>query len=67
MTGPAWIRREALPGAVAGAAGGLAFGAAMSELGVLPTVASIVRADSPAVGFAVHMAIAMIIGAGFGL
>ncbi|MGH9156475.1 MAG: hypothetical protein ACRD1K_11720 [Acidimicrobiales bacterium] len=67
MTGPDWVRREALRGAAAGVAGGLAFGAAMSQIGVLPTVASIVRADSPAVGFAVHMAIAMIIGAGFGL
>jgi uncharacterized membrane protein YagU involved in acid resistance len=54
-------------GAVAGVAGGLVFGAAMASYGALPTVASIVRADSPVVGFVVHMAIAAVIGAGFGL
>jgi uncharacterized membrane protein YagU involved in acid resistance len=39
----------------------------MASLGMLPTVASIVRADSPVVGFVVHMAIACAIGAAFGL
>ncbi|MGH2583291.1 MAG: hypothetical protein ACRDJE_00075 [Dehalococcoidia bacterium] len=58
-----WLRA----GAVAGLAGGLVFGAAMIELGVLPTVASIVRADSAVVGFVVHMAIAAVVGAGFGV
>jgi uncharacterized membrane protein YagU involved in acid resistance len=57
----------AMSGALAGVAGGLVFGAAMSSLGTLPTVASIVRADSPYLGFVVHMAIAALIGAGFGL
>lgn len=57
----------ALPGAVAGVAGGLVFGAAMLHLGVLPTVASLIRADSAATGFAVHLVIAAVIGAGFGL
>ncbi|MQA83746.1 MAG: hypothetical protein GEV03_03685 [Streptosporangiales bacterium] len=52
-------------GTVAGLAGGLVFGAAMVELGVLPTVASLVRVDSPSVGFAVHMAIAAFVGALF--
>jgi len=60
-------RYAATLGAVAGIAGGLVFGAAMASFGMLPTVASVVRADSPAVGFAVHMVIAAFIGAGFGL
>lgn len=56
----------AVRGALAGIAGGLVFGAAMASYGALPTVASIVRTDSPVVGFAVHMLIAAVIGAGFG-
>jgi len=61
------VRTGALPGALAGVAGGLAFGAAMVQLGNLPTVASLVRANTVAVGFIVHMTIAAIIGAGFGM
>ncbi len=56
-----------LIGAVAGLIGGIAFGAAMVELGVLPTVASLVRTDSPVVGILVHMSIAAIAGAGLGI
>lgn len=54
-------------GALAGLVGGLVFGAAMGAYGALPTVASIVRTDSPVVGFAVHLVIAAAIGVGFGL
>jgi uncharacterized membrane protein YagU involved in acid resistance len=62
------LRHGAFVGMPAGLVGGLVFGAAMIELGdVLPTIAGIVRADSPVVGFLVHMAIAAVIGAGFGL
>lgn len=53
-------------GAVAGLAGGAAFGAAMAELGMLPTVAAIVRADSVWIGAIVHVAISAAVGAGFG-
>ncbi|MEU4313976.1 hypothetical protein [Nocardia sp. NPDC024068] len=53
-------------GALAGAAGGVAFGVIMALIGFLPTVAALVRADSPVVGTAVHMVIAVILGAGFG-
>jgi uncharacterized membrane protein YagU involved in acid resistance len=56
-----------VPGAVAGLAGGLVFGAAMAELGVLPTIAALVRAEGAAAGFAVHMAVAAVVGAGFGV
>ncbi len=54
-------------GAAAGLVGGLVFGAAMTELGMLTTVASLLQAKAPLVGFLVHMAIAALIGAGFGL
>ncbi len=54
-------------GAVAGVAGGLVFGAAMALVGTLPTVASLVRTDSLAVGFAVHLVIAAVLGAGLGM
>ncbi len=53
-------------GALAGLAGGMMFGAAMLKLGVLSTVASLVRADSTVIGFFVHMLIAAVVGAGFG-
>lgn len=55
-----------LTGAGAGVCGGAVFGAAMIALGYLPTVAGVVRASSEPVGFAVHMVIAAVIGAGFG-
>ncbi|MBA2720121.1 MAG: hypothetical protein H0U52_12925 [Chloroflexi bacterium] len=58
------VRQTLAPGLIAGLIGGIAFGAAMAELGVLPTVASLVRTDSPLVGFVVHMAIAAILGSG---
>ena len=55
-------------GALAGLAGGLAFGAAMVEQGdMLPTIAAIVRSDAPGVGFLVHMVVAAVIGALFGV
>jgi len=67
MTPTSLLRHPAIAGAAAGVVGGLVFGAAMASLGTLPTVASIVRADSAAVGFILHLAIAATIGAGFGL
>ncbi len=70
-TGKAAAQRSlataASQGAVAGLAGGLAFGAAMAQLGVLPTVAALVRVDSPIVGFIVHLLVAAVLGAGFGV
>jgi uncharacterized membrane protein YagU involved in acid resistance len=67
MTAMALLRRGVVPGALAGIAGGLVFGAAMISVGTLPSVASIVRSHSAPVGFALHMVIAAIIGAIFGL
>ncbi len=60
------LTRGALFGALAGLVGGVVFGAAMAELGVLPSVASIVRVESSVVGFVVNMAIAAAVGSGLG-
>jgi uncharacterized membrane protein YagU involved in acid resistance len=54
-------------GAPAGVVGGLAFGVAMAQLGVLPAVATLVGLGSSRAGFAVHLAISAVVGAGFGL
>lgn len=61
------VRGAVIPGALAGVAGGLAFGAAMIELGILDSIALLVRAESPVLGFFIHMVVAAVIGAGFGL
>jgi uncharacterized membrane protein YagU involved in acid resistance len=61
------IGQTLVAGSLAGWVGGGAFGAAMVELGVLPTVASLVRTDSPVIGFVVHMAIAAIVGSGLAI
>jgi uncharacterized membrane protein YagU involved in acid resistance len=65
--GPVSAARAVAAGAPAGVVGGLAFGAAMAQLGVLPTVATLVGLGSSRAGFAVHMAISAVVGAGFGL
>ena len=67
MRVPQVIGSGALPGGLGGAVGGLVFGGAMIELGGLPSVASIVRVESSAVGFLVHMAIAATVGSGLGI
>ncbi|MFI1409881.1 hypothetical protein ACH4Y0_08170 [Streptomyces sp. NPDC020707] len=59
--------RNAVFGALAGLVGGLVFGWVMALIGYLPTVAAIVRTDSSAVGFAVHLLIAAIVGGVFGV
>ena len=61
------MRSGALPGAAAGLAGGLAFGAAMAQVGVLATVGSVVRGGPVAVGLAVQLVTAAILGMGFGM
>lgn len=61
------VKETLVPGSIAGLVGGLAFGAAMMELGVLPSVASLVRTDSPVIGFGVHMALAAIVGTGLAM
>lgn len=59
--------RAAGNGMVAGLAGGLVFAAVMIPLGLLPRVARLVGADSVALGLLVHLLIAVIIGASYGI
>ncbi|MGH2537075.1 MAG: hypothetical protein ACRDHL_06755 [Candidatus Promineifilaceae bacterium] len=59
--------RLAIAGAAGGLVGGLALGALMAAMGMLPTVAGLVGSQSAVVGFLVHIAISLFIGATFGL
>jgi uncharacterized membrane protein YagU involved in acid resistance len=54
-------------GALAGMAGGLLFTIVMLRMNELPVVARLVGASSPWTGFTVHLAIAEIVGASYGL
>jgi uncharacterized membrane protein YagU involved in acid resistance len=67
MKGSDVFKRIVLPGALAGLIGGLVFGAAMIQLGLLPTVASLVYTESDLAGFIIHMVLAAILGVGFSL
>jgi uncharacterized membrane protein YagU involved in acid resistance len=61
------IQGGARPGALAGLLGGLASGWALSQIGTLPATASLVRLGSAEIGFAVHVIVATILGAAFGV
>ena len=61
------FKKIVLPGALAGLLGGLVFGAAMLQLGMLPTVASLVFAQSGITGFIIHLVLAALLGVGFSL
>lgn len=56
-----------MTGALAGFAGGLVSGAALSRVGALPPTASLVRAESAAAGLVLHVAIGIVLGAGFSI
>lgn len=60
------IRNNLAVGALAGIMGGLAFGIVMVNLGMLPLVAGLVGFESPTVGFVIHMAISIFVGATYG-
>jgi uncharacterized membrane protein YagU involved in acid resistance len=69
---PAEAGRETLTGAailgaVAGLAGGTAFGAAITELGNLPAMALLLLAGSPVLGFVAHILVSAMVGAIFGV
>ncbi|MBO0594975.1 hypothetical protein I2485_08180 [Nesterenkonia sp. E16_7] len=49
---------------VGGLAGGLAFGALMAMMDMLPMIASLVGSTSAGVGFGVHLVISVLIGLG---
>ncbi|RME47876.1 MAG: hypothetical protein D6791_04745 [Chloroflexi bacterium] len=59
--------QSAVAGAVAGLLGGLFFGEALAYQGQLPLVAGLLRTANPWVGFTVHMLIAALVGAIFGV
>jgi hypothetical protein len=61
------FKRIVLPGALAGLMGGLVFGAAMLQLGMLPTVAALVSVESGIAGFIIHIVLAALMGVGFSL
>jgi uncharacterized membrane protein YagU involved in acid resistance len=61
------IQGGARPGALAGLFGGLVSGWALLQIGTLPATASLVRLGSAEVGFIVHVAVATILGATFGI
>lgn len=53
-------------GALAGLVGGLAFGALMAMMNMLPMVGMLAGSESPLVGFGIHMLISAAIGASYG-
>jgi uncharacterized membrane protein YagU involved in acid resistance len=57
--------KRIIHGVYGGLLGGLAFGAMMAGMGVLPMIGKMVGQPSNEVGFLVHMANSAIIGAGF--
>jgi hypothetical protein len=61
------IMTGVIPGAVSCLAGGVVFGLAIVELGDISSIASLVRLESPWVGFVMHMLISATIGIGFGI
>jgi uncharacterized membrane protein YagU involved in acid resistance len=60
------FNRAVTSGAVAGLAGALLFGAAMLQVGVQPSMA-LLLVGGPTAGFAVHLAIGAVLGAGLGV
>ena len=66
-TGRTDVAHRILAGAVGGLVGGVAFGVMMQAMGMIPMVAMLVGSESTAVGWLVHLAISVALGAGFGL
>jgi uncharacterized membrane protein YagU involved in acid resistance len=59
--------RAILVGGIAGIVGGWAFGKWMEQVNFFPLIANIVNANSRETGIALHTAIAIVIGASFGV
>lgn len=60
------VRNNLAIGALAGIMGGLAFGIVMVNLGMLPLVAGLIGSESSTIGFVIHMAISIFVGATYG-
>lgn len=67
MTSPRKMGTSLARGALAGFVGGLVFGAALTQLGMLSAIASLVQVESPILGFLVHMVVSVLVGVGFGV
>ncbi len=61
------LAQTAVAGGIGGLVGGLAFGAMMQAMDMLPMVAMLVGSESVAVGWIVHLAISAVAGIGFAL
>jgi hypothetical protein len=61
------MTKRLLDGALAGLAGGLAFGVLMGVMGMFPMVAKLIGSESALAGFALHMILSAVIGGGFGV
>ncbi|MBI3505376.1 MAG: hypothetical protein HY059_11080 [Proteobacteria bacterium] len=59
--------QHARAGAIAGVVGGIVFGMLMAMMGMLTVIAGMVGSSSPVVGFAIHLLMSAMIGAGFGV
>lgn len=64
---PFSLARAIVAGGLAGSAGGWAFGKWMEQVNFFPLIAGLVSSGSRDVGMALHFAIAVVIGASFGL
>ena len=61
------VPRALIVGGLAGVIGGWAFGTWMAQVHVFPQIAGLVHSDSHRVGVTLHVSIAVIVGASFGL
>lgn len=61
------LRQSLQAGLLGGLGGGFVFGMMMGMMGMLPRVATLAGAESPVIGFLVHMAISAVIGVAFGV
>ena len=61
------LQTALLPGALAGLVGGLVLGAAMTRVGMLSTIGSVIDTSSTLLAVVVHLVVAAIIGASFGV
>lgn len=64
---PVAIGRRVVAGAAGGLAGGVVFGVMLQMMGMIPMVAMLVGSESVVVGWAVHLAVSVALGIGFGL